>query len=286
MATSSQATGRCSRSELRVSEVSFRHRGAGLNDYRYGYSASEFERLREQHRVWLPSTLEHLQAGNIGSDDVVLDLGCGPGFVATEMAQSAARVLAFDRDLGSLEVLRTRCEEAGIENVTTLPAGNVLELPELPVQPTAAYMRWLLCYLGAAGTEKLFRTLADRLTAGGRLLVHDYINYRSVHLEPSSEVFRSVIETFHRDMPDADIGFALPMILQRCGFRIAWKRIVVMAISPADKAWSWPDQFFRIHVPPLPNAEEFLKEWEHAATNHDTVFYSWPVIQLVAVKAG
>ncbi|HEY6140654.1 MAG TPA: methyltransferase domain-containing protein [Thermoanaerobaculia bacterium] len=251
-----------------------------MDEYRFGYSAAEFERLLQQHRIWQPATDEHLQAGKIQPGDIVLDLGCGPGFVSIDMVSRGASIMALDRDPGSLSALRSR----GLENVEVLPPTHLPDLPEFPRQPTAAYMRWVLCYLGAADTETLFRTLFDRLLPGGRLLIHDYMNYRSARLEPASNAVQDVINTFHGQLADADIGSALPDILARCGFEISWKRIVSMTIKSTDDAWSWPDQFFRLHVPPLENSKPFMNDWASAAKNPEAVFHSWPVIQIVAEK--
>jgi hypothetical protein len=196
-------------------------------------------------------------------------------------SRPAARVIALDRDPVSLSALRSR----GLKNIEVLPPIHFPDLPEFSPRPTVAYMRWLLCYLGAADTEALFRTLFDRLLPGGRLLIHDYINYRSARLEPPSKVVHDVIDAFYGEIKE--IGFSLPAILVRCGFQISWKRVVPMAITPADEAWSWPDQFFRLYVPqhiPPELAKLFMEEWEVASKDPTTVFYSWPVIQIVAEK--
>jgi len=253
-----------------------------MNDYVYGYDLKEFRRLAEQHRLWWPRTLEHLNAGHVRRGDVVLDLGCGPGFVSTELAAMNVRVLAADRDQQSLDALINRCREKGMTGIQPYPACDALNLPHFEVKPTVVYMRWLLCYLGASKTEELLRKLP--LDAGSRLLVHDYINYRSARLEPPSGAVQAVIDTFFQKMADADIGFVLPAILERCGFKIAWKRVVALAIAPNDPEWAWPDQFFEGHVLPLGNAEAFFRDWEEAAQNAGALFYSWPVLQLIAVK--
>jgi SAM-dependent methyltransferase len=249
-----------------------------MTEYLFGYDPKEFRRLEEQHRVWLPWTREHLQAGAVQSGDVVLDLGCGPGFVSTDLAKQGVRVLACDKNEKSLKALDERRTQEGIANIHIYPPCDALDLPQFEETPTVAYMRWLLCYLGVSSAETLFRRLP--LDSGGRLLIHDYINYRAARLEPYSEAVQAVIGTFFELLADADIGFALPAILGRCGFKVAWKRIVAMAISPGDPEWSWPDQFFELHV----KSEAALRDWRQAARNPGTLFSSWPVLQLVAVK--
>jgi SAM-dependent methyltransferase len=253
-----------------------------MADYVFGYDARELRRLEEQHRIWLPFTREHLQAANVQAGDVVLDLGCGPGFVSTELVRRGAGVLAVDRDQQSLDLLTIRCRDEKIEGIHIYPACDALNLPQFDSNPTVTYMRWLLCYLGGAKTETLLRDLP--FVSGSRLLIHDYLNYRSARLEPSSNKMQSVIDAFFQRMADADIGFKLPSILERCGFDITWKRIVAMAIAPSDPEWSWPDHFFELHVPSMEDSEAFLGDWRKAAENPGALFYSWPVLQLVAAK--
>ena len=36
-----------------------------MDEYRFGYSLAELERLKQQDRIWQVSTHEHLRAGNI-----------------------------------------------------------------------------------------------------------------------------------------------------------------------------------------------------------------------------
>lgn len=48
----------------------------------------------------------------------VLDLACGPGIVASALAENAREVLALDLTARTLELARVRCDEAGHANVT------------------------------------------------------------------------------------------------------------------------------------------------------------------------
>ncbi len=50
----------------------------------------------------------------------VLDMGCGGGTLAIPLAKSVASVTAVDASKEMLAVVRARCEDEGIDNVTTL----------------------------------------------------------------------------------------------------------------------------------------------------------------------
>jgi len=50
----------------------------------------------------------------------VRDMGCGGGSVAIPLARSVSSVTAVDASGGMLELVRSRCKEEGIRNITTL----------------------------------------------------------------------------------------------------------------------------------------------------------------------
>ncbi|WP_331232758.1 class I SAM-dependent methyltransferase [Natronorarus salvus] len=52
-----------------------------------------------------------------GSDETVLDLGCGTGAIALALAGEAKSVIGRDVSEGMLEQARRKAEEAGVENV-------------------------------------------------------------------------------------------------------------------------------------------------------------------------
>lgn len=58
----------------------------------------------------------------IGSDDTILDVGCGEGSVTIPIARLARSVTAMDYAKGMLEILEERCRLEGIRNVRTREA--------------------------------------------------------------------------------------------------------------------------------------------------------------------
>jgi SAM-dependent methyltransferase len=50
----------------------------------------------------------------------VLDIGCGPGTLAVPLAGRIAKVTALDFSPGMLELLRQRCQDGGITNITAI----------------------------------------------------------------------------------------------------------------------------------------------------------------------
>ena len=49
------------------------------DEYRFGYSREELERLGYQHRVWVEANQHLLTRARLADGMTVADLGCGPG---------------------------------------------------------------------------------------------------------------------------------------------------------------------------------------------------------------
>ena len=58
----------------------------GAPPYLLGTDTKEFERLKAQHQVWSGATSRLWDLAKFGPGTRLLDLGCGPGFAAIELA--------------------------------------------------------------------------------------------------------------------------------------------------------------------------------------------------------
>src|SRR3954471_8494829 len=89
-------------------------------EYVLGSSSEEVARLDVQAAAIAPATALLLQAGGIAPGMRVLDLGTGPGHVASMAAELVGPdgfVLGVDQSLPLLEVAERRRREAGAGNV-------------------------------------------------------------------------------------------------------------------------------------------------------------------------
>ena len=60
---------------------------ASSKDYVLGTHDEEIERLGLQHRVWQQRAFEGWRSAGIGPGQTVLDVGCGPGYAALDLAE-------------------------------------------------------------------------------------------------------------------------------------------------------------------------------------------------------
>ena len=81
--------------------------------YLLGTDPEEGRRLETQHRLWSQAAHDLWDRAGFGPGDRLLDLGCGPGFAALELAHrvgACGHVLAVDE---SARFIETLVQEAG-----------------------------------------------------------------------------------------------------------------------------------------------------------------------------
>jgi SAM-dependent methyltransferase len=82
---------------------------------RFDEVAAEYDEDKSpEYNECVALVLEHATPG---SEDTVLDLGCGTGAIALGLTEDAARVVGRDISEGMLEQARQKADERGIENV-------------------------------------------------------------------------------------------------------------------------------------------------------------------------
>lgn len=109
-----------------------------------------------------PSPLAKLlQLAGIGSEDRVLDVGCGSGYSAAILSRLARAVTALESDSGLAETARTTLASLGYDNVTVVEG----ELRDGYAQ-NAPYNVILI----GGSVEEVPQALLDQLAEGGRLV--------------------------------------------------------------------------------------------------------------------
>jgi hypothetical protein len=56
------------------------------DEYRFGYTCEEIERLRYQHHVWAKENQRFISRAGFSKGATLVDLGCGPGYTTLDLA--------------------------------------------------------------------------------------------------------------------------------------------------------------------------------------------------------
>jgi arsenite methyltransferase len=130
---------------------------------------AEFEQLRE--RV--------LDNGNVGPGDVLLDVGCGDGwiaFAALDRVGPGGRVVFADVSQDLVDHCRMLAEELGVLARCDFVRASADELPLVDASVDVVTTRSVLIYLDRAGKERALREFHRVLRPGGRLSIAEPIN--------------------------------------------------------------------------------------------------------------
>jgi len=271
------------------------------SDYVLGTDTDESVRLGLQHRLWSAATHQLWERAGVQPGQTVLDLGCGPGHAAMDLAQIIGpngRVIAIDESATFLKQLNDMAVARRYRQVERV-LGDVQALTEcLPGEEGGvdlAYARWVFCFL--AQPERVVAGLAKLLKTGGRVAVQDYFNYeRSMTLAPRKEAFSKVINavaaSWRARGGDTDIMGKLPAMFIKHGFVIEHMDVVQRIARPGSTLWNWPNSFWQTFTPKLVEnhfitAEDkvaFDQVWDEASKDPATFIQLPPVHELVVRK--
>lgn len=168
------------------------------DDYVLGTHDQELARLGLQHRVWRSRALDAWTRAGFTAGQTLLDVGCGPGYAALDLAEIAGaggRVVAVDRSARFLDALRGAALRNGLTNITARQVD--LDAGALPVSGAdGAWVRWVFAFLNRP--RDLVTRIAAALRPGGKLVVHEYFNYASWSFAERSPVFEEFVQTVMR----------------------------------------------------------------------------------------
>ncbi len=265
-------------------------------DYILGTHDEEIERLGLQHRVWRPRALDAWRRAGITVGQTVLDVGCGPGYAAADLAGivgESGRVVAVDRSRRFLDALERAREKASIDNVES----HELDLDDgvLPPGPfDAAWARWVFAFVRRP--KDLLKRVADALRPGGVFVAHEYFEYSTFRLLPRSaelEEFVRVVEASWRaDGGEPDIGRELPDWLRQVGFRIREIKPIVDVVPTSNFVWQWPRSFIEVGLARLVQigrieagrAREISAALKARDGDPNTFLITPAVLEIIAVK--
>ncbi|MBZ5668201.1 MAG: class I SAM-dependent methyltransferase [Acidobacteriia bacterium] len=124
----------------------------------------------QRNRVSRRQIVHDVIRPHISPGDVVVDYGCGPGYMAVEAALFAKCVIACDVSEGALACARVLNGAPNIRYV------NVIRASEYEGVADLAYSFAVAQHLRDAVLSEALRTVHHMLRPGGRLLMHVVIN--------------------------------------------------------------------------------------------------------------
>jgi SAM-dependent methyltransferase len=216
-------------------------------DYVLGTHDEEVDRLGLQHRVWRPQMLDAFRRAGIGPGASVVDVGSGPGFAATDLAEivgASGKVLAVEQSRRFLDALEDRARRLGLAHIETREQ-DVAESGFGDGTADASWCRWLLSFVG--DPRRTVGHIAGALKPGGRAVFHEYADYaawRTLPPDPDVERFRSLVMQSWRDSGgEPDIALRLPGWLEEEGLEIIEMRPLLHLVRKGDFIWQWPASF-------------------------------------------
>jgi ubiquinone/menaquinone biosynthesis C-methylase UbiE len=190
------------------------------------------ERLRLISRVLRPTTLDLLKRAGVSPGLSCLEIGCGGGDVARDIAEivgANGRVLASDIDDVQLEI--ARAESKGFANLTFRRSDIMWEIPEGPFD--LVHARFVLTHISDPGAA--LQRMKSALKPGGLLVVED-IDFRGHFAFPDCPSLDRYValytEIVRRRGGDANIGPRLPELVASAGF----SNIRMNVVHPAGAA--------------------------------------------------
>ena len=168
-----------------------------------------------------------LRALALGPGERVLDVGCGPGFLAAEMGAAVGatgRVVGIDRSPAMLALAHARCDSAGCGPQVELHPGDARRLPAAEGDFDAAVA--VLTYEFSGDVDAALAELYRVLRPGGRAVVVD-TDWDSI-VWHSSDRFRmeQVLAAWVEHLADPYLPRTLAPRLRRAGFVMHHREIV------------------------------------------------------------
>lgn len=269
-------------------------------EYVLGTDMTETVRLGLQHRLWAEAAHRLWERVGVMPGARVLDVGCGPGHAALDMAEivgPTGQVVGVDESAVFLKQFNDEAKARRVNNVQRV-LGDVHELGTLLVEQRShfdvAYARWVFCFVKDPGM--VLAGIAAALKPGGRLAIQDYFSYEAMTLAPRHESFTRVIRAIGASWRarggDPDIAAHLPALGRAHGLEIEHLAVNPRVARPGTPMWHWPDSFWKSFVPRLVEGghlseqerREFESTWASASKNPDVFMMLPPVFDLVLVK--
>jgi SAM-dependent methyltransferase len=177
-----------------------------------------------------------LDDAGIGPGMCVLDIGCGPGWVAHMLARRVGEhghVFGVDQNPDMIELARERTREAGISNVTFIQGGFDVAFPGRGTLDAVVGRRVLMYQANAA---QAVPQLTDAIRSGGVIAFHEHdmveISDGRTALPLHDRVRSWLHEMLRREGANLRMGFELHSALSAAGLSVERVRAEANVLTP------------------------------------------------------
>lgn len=275
-------------------------------EYVLGTGLDEHARLGLQHRLWSDAAVDAWKRAGFGLGSRVLDVGCGPGHAALDLAQLVGpdgRVVGVDES----ETFIASFNEQSRARELSQARGVVGDVQAISLGDErafdGAYARWVLCFVPKP--SDVLRGVANALRLGGVFVIHDYFNYGCMTAAPRLEshdvLVKATVQSWKSRGGDPDIAGRLPKLLDDAGFDLVDMRVHqriarggVSADGRRDPMIAWPTTWWRTFAPKLvtmglitqTQCDKALEDLARVEDDATAFVVCPPVFELVARKRG
>jgi ubiquinone/menaquinone biosynthesis C-methylase UbiE len=265
------------------------------SEYLLGMAPAEVRRLEQQHETWRMATEGVWRTAGFSSGQVLVDLGCGPGFTTLDLqrlVEPGGRVIAVDSSTKATAQLRASVQGKGISNVEIITS-DINQLDMSAWRADGVFIRWLLCFL--PDVESVLERAAAALRPGSTLAVIDYWNYSAILTEPCTPLFRKVFAAVYDSFADAggslDVAGRIPALLAKLGFSSIHIEPLCQLGGPGSPIWRWVSTFQDLYLPTLvekgyltlAELHEYQRWWK-SIEGMQSLFFAPPLLGVGGVK--
>ena len=224
------------------------------NEYILGTDEDELNRLELQHKVWLSEAKYGWDLAEFKSGQTILDLGCGPGYCAEELARivgKMGRVIGVDKSNAFIAHLNQIQQSTKLSIEPYLADFNSLLLDDDSLD--GMYCRWALAWV--SNPKEILAKVRDALKPGGRMVIQEYYQVSTFKTNPERPALKKAINaalnSFNESEFKINMGGNLPEYLEALGMRINHLRLIPKLATPGSMTWKWPKTFFHNYFPRL-----------------------------------
>lgn len=223
--------------------------------YVLGTAEIELQRLGRQHAIWRDDTLTAWDRADFRKGHRLLDLGCGPGFAALDLAERVGEegtVLAIDNAPPYLQHLDQQASARELTQLRTLALDLGQKQSAATIEATigsagwdGAWCRWLAMFV--PDPEALVALAAQALRPGGRLVLHEYVQWDTFALHPQGEGLSRFVQCcighWQANGGDPHIARRLPKLLEAHGMQLVSARSLMACEPTAGPKARWLQDF-------------------------------------------